>query len=64
VREKFKNLSFYEFLIFPSGLNKKVEVGKMAFDRQKIVEAVKEAKARAKPRNFTQTLEVAVNLRY
>jgi len=35
----------------------------MAFDRQKIVEAVKEAKARAKPRNFTQTLEVAVNLK-
>ncbi|ACJ15665.1 LSU ribosomal protein L1P [Thermococcus onnurineus NA1] len=35
----------------------------MAFDRQKFVEAVKEAKARAKPRNFTQTVEVAVNLR-
>lgn len=35
----------------------------MAFDRQKIVEAVKEAKARAKPRNFTQTVEVAVNLK-
>ncbi|NJE06010.1 50S ribosomal protein L1 [Thermococcus sp. M36] len=35
----------------------------MAFDRQKLVEAVKEAKARAKPRNFTQTVEVAVNLR-
>jgi large subunit ribosomal protein L1 len=35
----------------------------MAFDRQKIVEAVKEAKARAKPRNFTQTVEMAVNLK-
>ncbi|ASJ10156.1 50S ribosomal protein L1 [Thermococcus sp. P6] len=35
----------------------------MAFDRQKIVEAVKEAKTRAKPRNFTQTVEMAVNLR-
>ncbi len=35
----------------------------MAFDRQKIVEAVKEAKARAKPRHFTQTVELAVNLR-
>ena len=35
----------------------------MAFDRQKIVEAVKEAKARAKPRNFTQTVEVAINLK-
>lgn len=35
----------------------------MAFDKQKIVEAVKEAKARAKPRNFTQTVEVAVNLK-
>ena len=35
----------------------------MAFDRQKLVEAVKEAKARAKPRNFTQTVEIAVNLR-
>ncbi len=37
----------------------------MAFDRQKILEAVKEAKtrARAKPRHFTQTVEVAVNLR-
>jgi len=35
----------------------------MTFDRQKIVEAVKEAKARAKPRNFTQTVEVAVNLK-
>ncbi|ASJ03519.1 50S ribosomal protein L1 [Thermococcus profundus] len=35
----------------------------MAFDRQKIVEAVKEAKARAKPRNFTQTVELAVNLK-
>ncbi|CAD5243815.1 50S ribosomal protein L1 [Thermococcus camini] len=35
----------------------------MAFDRQKFVEAVKEAKARAKPRNFTQTVEVAVNLK-
>jgi len=35
----------------------------MAFDRQKLVEAVKEAKARAKPRNFTQTVEIAVNLK-
>ncbi|ACS32989.1 50S ribosomal protein L1 [Thermococcus gammatolerans] len=35
----------------------------MAFDRQKVVEAVKEAKARAKPRNFTQTVEMAVNLK-
>ncbi len=35
----------------------------MAFDKQKLVEAVKEAKARAKPRNFTQTVEVAVNLK-
>ncbi|WP_054841253.1 50S ribosomal protein L1 [Thermococcus peptonophilus] len=35
----------------------------MAFDRQKLVEAVKEAKARAKPRNFTQTVEMAVNLK-
>jgi large subunit ribosomal protein L1 len=35
----------------------------MAFDRQKILEAVKEAKARAKPRHFTQTVELAVNLR-
>ncbi|ASJ06688.1 50S ribosomal protein L1 [Thermococcus pacificus] len=35
----------------------------MAFDRQKIAEAVKEAKARAKPRNFTQTVEMAVNLK-
>ncbi|WP_297069012.1 50S ribosomal protein L1 [Thermococcus sp.] len=35
----------------------------MAFDRQKIVEAVKEAKARAKPRHFTQTVELAVNLK-
>ncbi len=37
----------------------------MAFDRQKIVEAVKEAKARAgeKPRHFTQTVEMAVNLK-
>ncbi|KUH31672.1 50S ribosomal protein L1 [Thermococcus celericrescens] len=35
----------------------------MAFDRQKFVEAVKEAKARAKPRNFTQTVEMAVNLK-
>ncbi len=35
----------------------------MAFNRQKIVEAVKEAKARAKPRNFTQTVEMAVNLK-
>ena len=35
----------------------------MTFDKQKIVEAVKEAKARAKPRNFTQTVEVAVNLK-
>ncbi|WP_297480540.1 50S ribosomal protein L1 [Thermococcus sp.] len=35
----------------------------MAFDRQKFVEAVKEAKARAKPRNFTQTVEIAVNLK-
>ncbi|WP_456398408.1 50S ribosomal protein L1 [Palaeococcus sp. (in: euryarchaeotes)] len=35
----------------------------MAYDRQKFVEAVKEAKARAKPRNFTQTVEMAVNLK-
>ncbi|MDK2869672.1 MAG: large subunit ribosomal protein [Pyrococcus sp.] len=35
----------------------------MPFDRQKIVKAVKEAKARAKPRNFTQSVEVAVNLK-
>ncbi|WP_297499241.1 50S ribosomal protein L1 [Thermococcus sp.] len=35
----------------------------MAFDRQKLVEAVKEAKARAKPRHFTQTIEIAVNLK-
>jgi len=35
----------------------------MAFDEQKILEAVKEAKTRAKPRNFTQTVEVAVNLK-
>jgi len=35
----------------------------VAFDRQKLVEAVKEAKARAKPRNFTQTVEMAVNLK-
>jgi len=35
----------------------------VAFDRQKLVEAVKEAKARAKPRNFTQTVEIAVNLK-
>ena len=35
----------------------------MAFDKQKLVEAVKEAKARAKPRNFTQTVEIAVNLK-
>ncbi|AIF68882.1 50S ribosomal protein L1 [Palaeococcus pacificus DY20341] len=35
----------------------------MAFERQKLAEAVKEAKARAKPRNFTQTVEVAVNLK-
>ncbi len=35
----------------------------MAYDRQKLVEAVKEAKARAKPRNFTQTVEMAVNLK-
>jgi len=35
----------------------------VAFDRQKLVEAVKEAKVRAKPRNFTQTVEIAVNLK-
>ncbi|WP_297457937.1 50S ribosomal protein L1 [Thermococcus sp.] len=35
----------------------------MAYDRQKLLEAVKEAKARAKPRNFTQTVEMAVNLK-
>ncbi len=35
----------------------------MAFEKQRFVEAVKEAKARAKPRNFTQTVEMAVNLK-
>ncbi|HIQ31994.1 50S ribosomal protein L1 [Methanothermococcus sp. SCGC AD-155-E23] len=32
-------------------------------DREKILKAVKEARARAKPRNFTQSVELIVNLK-